>query len=180
MVEKTLDEMVAIGRVGKAHGTRGEVRIISYSDFPQRFKALKSVYMGTSRELKEIGVEGARIHNNRQVLLKLTGIDTKDQAEGLKGALLLVEEKDVFPLPEGCYYHFQLLGLNVYDVEKGLLGPLTEIIETCANDVYVVDSSRYGQVLIPVIPQVVKDIDLAGQRIEVELLPGLLDEERPV
>lgn len=171
------NDMVCIGRISKSHGTRGEVRIISYSDFPERFKSLKSVFLETARDLSEIEVEGARFHN-RQVLLKLAGIENMDDADRIKGALLLVDEKDVFPLPEGHYYHFQLLGLSVVDEEKGELGPLTEIIETGANDVYVVDSPRFGEVLIPVIPQVVLDIDLASRLVRVRLLPGLIDEER--
>ena len=171
------DEMVCIGRVSKPHGTRGELRIISYSDFPERFKDLQSVLVKTARELKEMRVEGARFHN-RQVLLKFEGIDSMDEAERIKGALLMVDEKDVFPLPEGHYYHFQLLGLTVVDNERGELGTLAEIIETGANDVYVVNSPRFGEVLIPVIPQVVLDIDLALRRIQVSLLPGLIDEER--
>ncbi len=170
------DERVCIGRISKAHGTRGEVRISSYSDFPERFKSLKTVSVDGLRDVKELEVEAVRFHN-RQVLIKFRGVDAIESADLLKGGLLMVDETDVFPLPEGYYYHFQLMGLIVTDEEHGELGPISEIIETGANDVYVVHSLRYGEILIPVIPQVVLNIDLKAKNVQVKLLPGLIDQE---
>ena len=79
-------------------------------------------------------------------------------------------------MPEGYFYHFQLQGLSVYDVEKGLLGELTDIIETGANDVYVVDSPQYGEILIPAIKDVILAVKLEEKLMEINLLPGLIED----
>jgi len=104
-------------------------------------------------------------------------VESKEDAQNYRGAMLMVEEKDVYPLPEGVYYHFQLRGLDVYDSRHGYLGKLTDILETGANDVYLVKSPKYGEVLIPAIGEVINSIDLDQGEMKVTLLPGLLDEE---
>ncbi|HZK00776.1 MAG TPA: ribosome maturation factor RimM, partial [Tissierellaceae bacterium] len=82
----------------------------------------------------------------------------------------------VYPLPEGYYYHFQLEGMDVYDDKLGHLGKLTDVLETGANDVYIVKSEKYGEILIPAIKQVIKAVDVETNIMRVELLEGLIDE----
>ena len=85
-------------------------------------------------------------------------------------------EADTFPLPEGCFYIFQLEGLRVYDGQRGFLGVIVNVLQTGANDVSVVSGGSFGEVLIPVIEGVVEDIDFEEVTVHVNMLPGLLDE----
>lgn len=167
--------LVSIGKIAGTHGYKGTVKVIPLTDFPERFKNLQQVYLNHNGTVTQVAVESSNV-SNQPLLIKLKGIESKEEAQNYRGSLLMVEEKDVFPLPEGVYYHFQLQGLKVYDLERGLLGTLTQILETGANDVYVVDSPRYGEILIPAIRDVIEAVDLDQGEMRVKLLPGLIDE----
>lgn len=169
------ENLVSIGKIAGTHGYKGTVKVIPLTDFPERFKNLKQVFLNRNGVVTQVAVESSN-HNNQPLLMKLAGIETKEEAQTYRGSLLMVEEKDIFPLPEGVYYHFQLQGLKVYDLERGLLGTLTQILETGANDVYVVDSPRYGEILIPAIHDVIEAVDVDQGEMKVKLLPGLIDE----
>ncbi|MDR1160444.1 MAG: ribosome maturation factor RimM, partial [Syntrophomonadaceae bacterium] len=139
------------------------------------FKQLKNVILSDFHGIRaEKEIEFVRFNNNH-IYLKFTGIDTKEDASKYKGFRVQIPEEQIFPLPEGVYYQFQLLGLRVCDEEKGYLGMLRNIIETGANDVYVIDSENYGEILIPAIKQVVRNIDLEENVMQIRLLPGLVD-----
>lgn len=167
------EDLINIGKIAGTYGYKGMVRIIPLTDFPERFKELKQVYVSHRGAVEEMLVEDARPYE-QSYLLKLKGIDTREDAQDYRHALLQVGPDQLYPLPEGYYYHFQLQGLSVYDVEKGLLGKLTEILETGANDVYVVKSEEYGEILLPAIKEVVLDVDLEAGTMQVRLLPGLI------
>lgn len=111
------------------------------------------------------------------MLMKFRGIDDMDAAEQLRNVFLNVTTDQLYPLPEGSFYHFQLIGMQVEDVDKGPLGQLAEVLETGANDVYVVKSDTYGEILIPAIKQVVMAVDVPNHRLTVKLLDGLLGEQ---
>lgn len=161
------DGFVAVGRVLAPRGVRGELKVDSLTDAPQRFQRGATVYAaGAPRTVRR-----ARAHA-AVLLLELEGIDTKEQAAALRGMLLEVPEAELATLDEGNYYRFQIVGLEVIDQDGGPLGHIEEILETGANDVYVVRSDA-GELLIPAIDMVVKKIDVAGGRMAVELLPGL-------
>lgn len=168
------EEMVAIGKIVGTFGFKGTVKIAPLTDFPERFKKLKKVRLCGEKIDKEMEIEEAKAHNNLY-LLKFKGIETKEEALKYKNVLLMIDESEVYPLPEGYYYHFQLKGLKVYAEEKGYIGELTEILETGANDVYVVVSEEYGEILLPAIESVIKDIDLKENKMCIKLLPGLID-----
>lgn len=170
------DDLVSIGRISGTHGYKGTVKVTPLTDFPERFRGLKQVYLNHAGTVRPVAVESA-VPQNQVVLVKLSGVESKEDAQNYRGAMLMVEEKDVYPLPEGVYYHFQLRGLDVYDSWHGYLGKLTDILETGANDVYLVKSPKYGEVLIPAIGEVINSIDLDQGEMKVTLLPGLLDEE---
>lgn len=167
-------EMIGIGRIVGTHGYKGTVKVASLTDFPQRFKGLKTVILSHGKKTMEMAVESTGQHQGL-ILMKLKGIESKEEAQLYRNALLCVSEEEVYPLPAGCYYHFQLEGLAVYDMEKGYLGVLKEVLETGANDVYVVDSENYGEILIPALKQVILEVNLTEQKMQVKLLEGLID-----
>lgn len=168
------EDLVSIGVIRGAYGLRGEVKVAPLSDFPERFNKLEKVFVVGSGKCTLMNVENTRT-SHRTVLVKFRDVNSREFAEGLRGQHLMVPENEVYPLPEGCYYHFQLKGLQVYDQELGYLGILGDILETGANDVYLIKSDRFGEILIPAIKDVVLQVDLQQKEMQIRLLPGLLD-----
>jgi 16S rRNA processing protein RimM len=166
------DGYLAVARIVGAHGIRGEVRCALLTDFPERFKRGLHVFLGDERNARE--VERARLERNR-VLLKLNGVDSRTDAEALRGATIFVAEADAVRLPRGSYFWHQIIGLRVRTTDGRALGSVAEIIETGSNDVYVVRGKPpdHGELLLPAIKDVVRKIDLARGEITVELLEGL-------
>ncbi len=168
--------MVNIGQIAGTHGYNGTVKIIPLGNYPQRFKKLKSVIVvwAKGKKTQVMGIENVRV-TPKQVLIKFREIPSMEEARAYNGGYLQVPDDEVWPLPEGHFYYFQLEGLHVIDEEKGELGIMTNVIETGANDVYVVRREGKKDLLLPAIPQVIRNIDLKGQTMLVHLLPGLED-----
>ncbi|GJM39785.1 MAG: ribosome maturation factor RimM [Ardenticatenaceae bacterium] len=162
---------IVIGVITKPHGIRGELRIKPYTDEPNRFTWLEQVYIGAN-DPQPMEVEQARVHQDK-VLLKLTAVTNRTDAEALRGQWLMVPEDQALPLEEGEYFLFQLKGLTVVTTDGETLGTLTEIIETGANNVFVVKGDK-GELLLPDIDDVVQEIDFNNGRMLVTLLPGLI------
>jgi 16S rRNA processing protein RimM len=153
-----------IGRIVGAFGVRGELKVEEHTDFPERYKRLKSVVVGPER--REYAVERARRHKGR-VLLKLGGVETPEAARGLTGMEIAVPREQAMALPEGHYYLDDILGAEVVTAEGSVVGRVSDVIQTGANDVYAVDAG--GQtVLIPVTKEAVRELDVAGRRVVVE------------
>lgn len=163
---------LAIGQVARAHGLRGELSVTVLTEFPERFKDTDWVYLGNEQEAEAYRLESYRWHKPN-ILLKLEGIDDRTQAEQLRGLLVQVPVGEAVPLPEGSYYLYQLIGLEVVDTRGETLGTLTDVIETGANDVYVV-RTKGKEVLLPAIPDVIKSVNLAEGRVVVEVMEGLI------
>ncbi|MBW7958264.1 MAG: ribosome maturation factor RimM [Anaerolineae bacterium] len=163
---------LAVGRISKPHGVRGEVRVELMTDTPERFKWLDTIYIGEVNP-RQVAIDSVRVHQGG-VLLRLAGYPTRTEAEQLRGELLLVPKAEAVPLEEGEYFLYQLDGLAVYTVSGTYIGRLVEVLETGANNVFVVDGPL-GQHLLPDIPDVIKEIDIEGGRIVIMPLPGLID-----
>jgi 16S rRNA processing protein RimM len=160
-----------IGRVLSAHGIRGELKCRIVTDFPtRRFKRGSSV---TIRGESHV-VEAARIQGD-MVLLKLAGLTDRDVAQSFGGAEIEVPTAAAGPPPKGQFYWHQVIGLEVEDaITHEVFGRVADILETGANDVYVVKSANGKEILVPAIKDVVKQIDPAAGRILIEPLPGLI------
>ncbi|NLW90100.1 MAG: 16S rRNA processing protein RimM [Syntrophomonadaceae bacterium] len=169
------DDLISIGRIVGTFSFDGTLKVYPLTDFPERFKKMKKIRVERGGKVEEFAVEEARPHKELY-LLKLKGVDSMEKAAEYKHAPIVIGQDELMPLPEGEYYHFQLEGLQVIDEERGVLGVLTEVLATGANDVYVVQSSRYGEVLIPVIKDVISGIDLEAGEMKVRLLPGLVED----
>jgi 16S rRNA processing protein RimM len=161
---------LVIGRVFKPWGIRGELKIEILTEFPERFASLRTVYVGD--DAKPFSVQSARLHG-KAALLKLKEIDTPEQAEALRDQILQIELKDAVKLPKGKLYIYQLIGLRVVTVEGEVLGEIADVLETGANDVYVVrDGAR--EILIPAIEDVVKKVSLERGEVTVKMMEGLI------
>ncbi|MHB8621231.1 MAG: ribosome maturation factor RimM [Chloroflexota bacterium] len=165
-------EWLVIGKVVAAFGTHGELRVLPQTDFPRRFAAGASVFL--ERDERSFTIVQSRLQNG-QYVLRLAGVDDRDQAEDLRGRYMRVPGQNLAPLEEGEYYLFQIMGLAVRTDEGRELGVVSDILQTGANDVYVVRSDS-GEVLLPAIKDVIKQVDLDAGRLTVHVLPGLLPE----
>ncbi|MEN6413497.1 MAG: ribosome maturation factor RimM [Veillonellales bacterium] len=159
------EQLIAVGKIVAPHGVRGDVRVIPLTDFPQRFQKSKNILL---EDRTCLTIEQVKYHN-RFVLLKFRTFNTINEVESLKGKILYVEEKDVVPLPVGQYYHFQIVGLQVYTDQGKYIGTITDILETGSNDVYVVEQEGSKPVLIPALKKVVQKVDVANGQMMVKL-----------
>jgi len=160
---------LVIGRVAAPRGVRGELRVEIQTDTPERFYGLREVFLG--EQLMPFEVRRARLHEG-QALLQLKGIDDRNAAEQWRGALIYVPMTEAIPLEENEYYYHQIEGLQVITVEGEVLGKVTEIIATGANDVYVVRGEG-GEILLPAIEDVIVEVNLEEGILRVKLLEGL-------
>ena len=159
---------MAVGWVLGVHGSRGQVPVRVHSDAPHRFDPGQTLYCEDT-PLRIIEASG-RLAN--RVVLRFDGINSPASARLLAGKWLTVPQEQVDELPEGEYFHFQLIGLRVFTSSGEDLGSLTEIIETGSNDVYVIEGPG-GQLLLPAIASVVLDVDLERGAMTVSLMEGL-------
>lgn len=161
---------LTIARITSPRGTQGEVRAEILTDFPKRFALLKQVYLGDS--FTPYKVQRARLHKG-MVLLKLEGCDGTGAAEKLRGQQVQVPVEEAVPLPDGHYYWYQIIGLEVWTTQQRFLGSIKEVLRTGSNDVYVV-AGEGRDFLIPAIQEVVKTIDLEHGRMVIEPMEDML------
>lgn len=146
------------------------------TDYPERIAKLELVYLADTPEAakpKPYHVQGMRM-NGDFALLKLKEVPDRTQAERFRGLFVLVDVEHAIPLEEGEFYLYQLLGLSVQTETGEALGELADVLETGANDVYVVVSPQYGEVLIPVTDETIVKTDVAAGVLVVRLPEGLL------
>ena len=162
------DDDVVVGRIVGAWGLRGEVKVLPQTDNPDRLSEGSRVYLSN---------RPARIERSTRakagLRLKLDLADDRTQAEELRGLLLTVPRSDVAPLPDGSYYHFQIIDMDVLSEDGEPLGRVAEILATGGNDVYVVRDSAGKDILIPAIAGVVLEVDPGQNRMVVRLPEGL-------
>ena len=164
---------LAIGLLRRPHGVRGEIMLEIKTDFPERIKPGEEFYVG--KEHAPLTIATRRQHN-KGLLLSFEGINDRDAIGRLRNHSIYVNLNDWEPLPEGSYYDFELIGLQVVEKEtEEILGELKQIIKTGANDVYLVKSESGREILLPAIPEVILDVELANCQMNVYLLPGLVD-----
>ena len=157
---------VTIGRIVAPHGIRGELKVESLTDFPERFDAGSRVWINGEQWV----VQRGRIQG-RSVILQLRGLETRNDAETLRNAELTVPEPTRIE-EEGVYYLHDIVGLPVFDVSGESLGKLADVLSTGATDVYVVRGDR-GELLLPALDDVITEVDVAGGRIVADVPEGI-------
>jgi 16S rRNA processing protein RimM len=168
-------EFVAVGKLRRPHGLHGEILTQVMTDFPDRIKPGVTLLLGEDHQPVEI--RSCRVHS-KGLLIAFNEYQTREEVGMVRNQNLFVKVSDSPPLPEGEYYHHQLLGLQVMTDEGRELGRVAQILETGANDVYVVRSKDGIEVLLPAIDEVILDVDLEAGLIHVHLLPGLLPDKK--
>lgn len=171
-------QYLAVGHIRRPHGVRGEVRAEVLTDWPERVEEHGAVYLASPdapTDVRRYEVEKVRPHKD-VLLLKLAGCDDRDQAEELRGMLVQVPVEEAVPLEEGEYYHHQLLELEVETEGGERLGRVAQILQTGANDVYVVRGPQ-GELLLPAVDEVIRQVDLLRGRMVVRPLPGMREDD---
>jgi 16S rRNA processing protein RimM len=166
-------EYLVVGRVVRPHGIRGALIVVALSPMIRSIEPESRILFGNPPEPQTI--VQIRPHRDRY-LVTIRGCSSREQAERFRGMELRLPFETVEPLAEGEYYHWQILGLQVVTTDGQALGEVVQILETGANDVYIVRAEQGAEQLIPAIEQVIKHIDLVKGIIEIEIISGLFHE----
>jgi 16S rRNA processing protein RimM len=164
---------LSVGFLRRPHGLQGEIIMDIHTDFPERMRKGRTIFVGEGH--KPMMFENVRPHA-RGMLVKFRGVDTPEEAGLYRNLWVYIKKKDAPALPEGQFYKHELLGLNVMDENGASLGAVVEIIETGANDVYVVRDDSGREILLPAIPSVILDLEPGRGFMRVHLLEGLAGE----
>jgi 16S rRNA processing protein RimM len=168
------DDLIAIGRVVKPQGRRGEVLVEPLTDRPERFPSLHHAFVEEAGDgPREVMITSCWPHKGRFVL-KLEGVDSITEAEAFRGREIRLAQVELEPLPDGSYYHHQLRGLRVEAPNGQVVGQVEDLVETGAGAAVLVVRGGKGEHLVPLAEAFVKAVDLSGGRMVVEL-PVMVD-----
>ncbi len=168
-----MEQFLQVGVISSTHGVRGEVKVFPTTDDVKRFKKLKNVILDTGREHLPLEIEGVKFFK-QFAILKFKGIDNINDIEKYKGKSLLVDRKNAVRLQKDEYFVADMIGMEVYTEDGKLFGTLKDVMETGANDVYIIDMTEGGEVLIPAIKQCVLKVDVENARMDIHLMEGLV------
>lgn len=170
-----MEKYLKIGVITAAHGVKGEVKVFPTTDDALRFKKLKNVYISRHKDERLlIKIEGTKV-NGPFAVLKLEGIDDRDEAEKYRKSELYIDREHAAPLGENEYYIGDLIDMEVYLAEdETRFGTIKDVMQTGANDVYVIESLSHGEVLLPAIKDCVKKVDVKAGKMWIHLLGGLI------
>lgn len=169
-----MESYLRVGVIASTHGLKGEVKVFPTTDDPERFRDLKQVFLDTGNDYKSLNVAGVKFFKN-QVILKFREFNDINEIEEYKGKDLLVTRDQAVPLKENENFITDLIDMEVYTDEDKRLGVLTDVLQTGANDVYVVETDEGKEVLLPAIPSCILEVNVETARMTVHILEGLLE-----
>lgn len=173
MPEQSKTEWATIGTVVAPLGVRGELKVRSLTDIPNRFAELSTISLGPS--YTPYRIKSVRPYKGDLVILKLEGVEDANIAETLRNFSVQIPLHELAKLPPDSYYQHDILGLQVLLMSGQPLGTIVDILQTGSNDVYDIRTEDGSHVLIPAIKEVIKQVDLVRQTMYIEPLPGLLN-----
>ncbi len=171
---ENMEQFLRVGVISSTHGIRGEVKVYPTTDDPERFLNLDEVILDTGREHKILEIEGVKFFKN-QVILKFKGYDNINDIEKYLKKDLLVDREHAVELGENENFIADLIDMEVVTDEGKVLGTLTDVIETGANDVYAVKTPEGKEILLPAIRDCILDVNVDEKRMTVHVMEGLLD-----
>lgn len=169
-----MDDLLRVGVISSTHGIRGEVKVYPTTDDVNRFKKLKKVILDTGKEKIDMEIEGVRFFK-QMVIVKFKGFDNINDIEKYKGKDLLVTRENAVKLEEGEYFIYDLIDCSVVTDKGEDFGTLVEVLQTGANDVYVVKTTDGKEVLLPNIDQCILDVNIEEKKITAHIMEGLID-----
>lgn len=169
-----MEKMLQVGAITSTHGIRGEVKVFPTTDDPNRFKKLKEVVLDTGKEQLTLEIQSVKFFK-QFVILKFKGYDSINDIEKYKGKNIYVTRENAVKLEKDEYFIADIIGSVVEDEAGNVLGTLKDVMQTGANDVYIVENQEGKELLFPAIKQCVLQVDVEQQKITVHIMPGLLD-----
>lgn len=169
-----MEDLLQIGAIATTHGVRGEVKVFPMTDDVNRFKILKSTILKSKNEEIELEIRSVKFFKN-MVILGFKGYDNINDIEKYKGCGLYVTRENAVELEDGEYFRADLIDLDIYNEDEEKIGVLTDILETGANDVYIINLDDGRELLLPNTDECVLDIDLEKNKMTIHILEGLLD-----
>lgn len=169
-----MEDILQVGVVTSTHGVRGEVKVFPTTDDANRFRKLKEVILDTGKEQITLEIEGVKFFK-QFVILKFKGIDNINEVEKYRQKSLYVTRANAVRLRRDEYFIADLMGLKVQNEDGEDIGVLREVLETGANDVYIIDMNDGRELLLPAIKQCVLNVNIEEGFIQVHILDGLLD-----
>lgn len=168
-----MEKQLQVGVISSTHGVRGEVKVFPTTDDVTRFRQLKKVYLDTGREMLPLEIQNVKFFK-QFAILKFKGIDNINDIEKYRGKSLMIDREDAVDLDEDEYFIADMIGMKVCTEDGSEFGTLKDVMETGANDVYIIDSLEHGEVLIPAIRECILDVDMDEDRMTIHLMEGLV------
>lgn len=168
-----MEKQLQVGVISSTHGVCGEVKVFPTTDDVTRFRQLKKVYLDTGREMLPLEIQNVKFFK-QFAILKFKGIDNINDIEKYRGKSLMIDREDAVDLDEDEYFIADMIGMKVCTEDGGEFGTLKDVMETGANDVYIIDSPEHGEVLIPAIRECILDVDMDEERMTIHLMEGLV------
>lgn len=168
-----MEDLLKVGVITTTHGVRGEVKVFPTTDEAERFLELDYVLLDTGQELRRLEIQNVKFFKNLAIL-KFKGIDNINDIEMYKGRDLWIPREEGQELAEGEYYVADLIGMQVVLEDRTVFGTLKDVMETGANDVYVINTKDKGEVLLPAIRECILDVNVEENTMTVHLMKGLL------
>ena len=169
-----MEEMLRVGVITTTHGVHGEVKVYPTTDDAERFLELEEIWLDTGKERLPLKIQNVKFFKN-MVILKFEGYDDINAVQAWRQKDLLVTREQAVELQEDEYFIGDLIGLHVEDEEGNALGVLRDVLETGANDVYLVSRPGEKDLMLPAIKDCIREVDLESGIMRVRVLPGLLD-----
>ena len=169
-----MNDLLQVGAITAPHGLKGEVKVFPITDDVGNFKKYKEVILDTGKEKLTLEIEGVKFFKNIAIL-KFKGIDDINDVEKYRKMGLWIKREQSPPLKKGEYFVADLIGLEVFTDDGKQFGTLKDVMQTGANDVYIIESQEHGEVLIPAIKDCILGVDIANNRMDIHLLDGLVE-----
>lgn len=167
-------DLLEVGKIINTHGLKGEVKVAAWTDTPDVFEDISVVYIKSRNEYKQLTLSGIKYQKNN-LIVKFRELNDINEAEPLKNSILYAERSELGELEEGVYYIADLIGVTVEKENGEILGEIKDVMQTGANDIYVVARNGKKDLLIPVLPDVVLSMDINEKKAVVRLMEGLED-----
>ena len=168
-----MEDMLQVGVITQTHGVRGEVKVFPTTDDVNRFKKLKQVILDTGKETMPLEIQSVKFFK-QFVILKFKGIDNINDIEKYKRCSLYVTREHAVPLEEDEYFIADMIGMEVCTEDGNIFGTLKDVIETGANEVYVIENAEHGEVLVPAIKECIRSVDIEKGQMMIHLMDGLI------
>ena len=167
-------DLLEVGKIVNTHGLRGEVKVVPWTDYPEVFEDIDFVYVKKKSEYERLDVKGIKYQKNN-LIVRFSQITDINMAEKYKNQVIYAEREILGELPEGVYYIADLIGLDIVTEDGEKIGTVSDVFNTGSNDIYEVKREGKKNLLLPVIDDVVLNIDVDGGKITVRMMDGLED-----